>query len=161
MRALGLHVKAATIFFGVTEPKVNDDTLALGTSLGCARLAANGSLNPADAAGDLYNRLAQEFRTIKPDVVAMLSTRKYANWKYSEAFDRIFAITVAQLACHDLGIRYEDFKTEAVGKTIGVPAKDLGKLESTVLGFSSNPTYWTTGRAHAFATAATATIELA
>ena len=155
MRVLGVHVQAGVMYFGVVEPSTSDELLGSPVLSTSARLLPNKSLPPSDRAGDVYSRLAQDLRAIKPDVVAMLETRKYTDWKYSDAFDRIFLITVLQLACHELGIRYEDVKTEPVGRFVKRPAKDLKLLEFTAFGLPKSPTYWTTGRAKAFAVAAT------
>jgi hypothetical protein len=155
MRILGINVKAGALYLAVVEPSVDGDTLGTPVSRGSARLQPNDTLAPADRMGDIYNRISQEIRAIKPDAVALLDTRKHADWKYADAFSRISLIAAVQLACHDLGIPYDDIKTEPVGRFVKVPAKDLGKLASEVFGFAKDPSYWTTGRSQAFAVAAT------
>lgn len=88
--------------------------------------------------------------------MALLATRKYAQWKYAEAFDRVSRITIVMLACDRLGIPYEELKTETVGKAVGTPATNVGSVSLSRVGLTAAPKYWTTGRAEAFATAAAA-----
>lgn len=87
--------------------------------------------------------------------VALLATRKYSQWKYVDAWDRISRITVVMLACDRHGVTFQEVKTEAVGKAVGTPAADIARVPLSRVGLAAALKYWTTGRAEAFAAAAT------
>jgi hypothetical protein len=74
---------------------------------------------------------------------------------YSEAWDRISRVTVVMLTCDRLGIRCQEVKTGVVGKTVGTLAKEVERVALGRVGLAAAPKYWTTGRAEAFAAAAT------
>lgn len=75
--------------------------------------------------------------------IALLATRRYAQWKYAEAWDRISRISVVMLACDRHGVTFQEVKTEAVGKAMGTPAGDIAREALSRMGLAAPPS---TGR---------------
>jgi hypothetical protein len=103
---------------------------------------------------DLADRFEQDLRSLAVESVALLATRKYTQWKYSDAWDRISRIAVVMLACDRSGVTFQEVKTEAVGRAVGTPADKIAHVALSRVGLTEAPKYWTTGRAEAFAVAA-------
>jgi hypothetical protein len=161
MRALGVNAKSGFLFLAVVETTDDAESLGRPVEVCSKRLQPSPNLPAPEMMRDLYNRIRQEIRAAEPDCVAMLETRMYSGWVYSEAFKRISMITTLQLVCDELVVPYTDVKTERVGKFVGLPANKLDQVRPADFGFTDKPpTYWTTGRGQAFAVAATAAAGL-
>ena len=155
MRVLGLHVKGGVLNYGLLDGQVGDaDSLNLVDGAP-ERLSADCGLVGARQLADLADRFGQDLRSMSANCVALLATRKYAQWKYSEACDRISRIAIVMLACDRNGVEFREVKTEVVARAVGVPATEIARVKPTRVGLAAATKYWTTGRAEAFAAAAT------
>ncbi|MGC4885676.1 hypothetical protein [Micromonospora sp. DT227] len=154
MRVAGVSVNSGDLYFAVVEPS-GAGLIAQHVDVGAPRLRPASAL-PADRrAADLLGRVKQELRALEVKKLGVLDVRMFNSWKYSAAYSRISALTVLQLACHDLGIPYQEVKTDPVGRVVGVAANHLDSLDPARFGFNESPLYWRIGRSGAFAVAAT------
>jgi len=153
VRVLGLHVKGGVLNYGLLEGESSDrDSLTPVDEP--RRLDVDCGLVGARQLVDLADRFEQDLRSTAAEHVALLATRKHAQWKYKEAWDRTSRITIVMLACERLGIPFRELTTQAVGKAVGTPAADVAHVALSRVGLTAAPKYWTTGRAEAFAAAA-------
>lgn len=154
MRILGLHVKGGVLNYGVLDGEMGDLSSLSPVDGAPGRLTVDCGLAGAGQLADLADRFSQDLRSTAAERVALLATRKYAQWKYVDAWDRISRITVVMLACDRHGVPFQEVKTEAVAKVVGTPAASIAQVALSRVGLAAAPKYWTTGRAEAFAAAA-------
>lgn len=125
------------------------------------RLVQANGLTGCTRTGDTYRRILQDIHVLAPDLVVLVATRRYGNWRYRQAADRAALVTLVQLACHHDGVRCEEWKTEKISKLIDAPAASLSDVALEQVGASTRPKYWTQGRGDAFAAALAALREYA
>jgi hypothetical protein len=120
-RVLGLTIAAGTIYAAVVEcpdtPIFDDSFERLDHAAGLG--------GPAQLA-DFSARFKQEIRRIRPTAVGVLNTRKYANWKYADAFKRVSLEAAVMLAVADLSspahtIKYALVSRERLPKALEIP----------------------------------------
>lgn len=154
MRVLGLHVKGGVLNYGLLDGLSGDHDSLPPVDSAPGRLTVDCGLAGARQLADLADRFGQDLRSMAAECVALLATRKHAQWKYAEAWDRISRITVVMLACDGQGVGFQEVKTETAGKALGTPADNVASVAPSRVGWATPPEYWTTGRAEAFAAAA-------
>lgn len=154
MRVLGLHVKGGVLNYGLVEGQ-SGDLESLTPIDEPRRLAVDCGLAGARQLADLADRFEQDLRSMRAEHVALLATRRHAQWKYTAAWERISRIAVVMLACDRHRVPFQEVKTEAVGRAVGTPAAEVERMPLSRVGLTKAPVYWTTGRAEAFAAAAT------
>lgn len=113
MRVLGLHVKGGVLNYGLVEGQ-SGDLESLTPIDEPRRLAVDCGLAGARQLADLADRFEQDLRSMRAEHVALLATRRHAQWKYADAWDRISRIAVVMLACDRHGVPFQEVKTEAV-----------------------------------------------
>lgn len=153
MRVLGLHVRGGVLNYGLLEGQSGDHESLIPIDEP-RRLAVDPGLVGARQLADLADRFVQDLRSMRAEHVVLLATRRHAQWKYTDAWDRISRIAVVMLACDRHGVPFLEIKTEAVGKAVGTPAAEVERMPPSRVGLKAAPLYWTTGRAEAFAAAA-------
>ncbi|MFF3087367.1 hypothetical protein ACFVRB_20295 [Streptomyces nojiriensis] len=149
MKVLGIAVNSGALHYGALQQ---------GPGVGLVpgapeRLGPADGLNGYERTGDTYRRIYQDIHVLAPDLVVLVATRKYNNWAYRQAADRAAMVTLAQLACHEDGIRCEEWTTEKIGKLVGVTAASLDSVPLERIGAATRPKYWNPGRGDAFAAA--------
>jgi hypothetical protein len=154
VRVLGLHVRGGVLNYGLVDGLSGEHDSLIPVEGAPGRLTVDCGLGGAKLLTDLADRFGQDLRSMAVERVVLLATRKYAQWKYSDAWDRISRITVVMLACDRHGVTFREIKTEAVGRAVGTTAADIGGVALSRVGLAAVPKYWTTGRAEAFAAAA-------
>jgi len=123
------------------------------------RLVKANGLTGTDLVADTYRRVKQDIHGLSPDLVILVATRKNGQWAYRQAADRASLEALVQLACHEDGIRCEEWKTDKIGKLLVVPPKAIDSVELEQLGLTARPRYWSQGRGDAFAAALAALNE--
>lgn len=157
MVLLGLNVASGVLYYAaVTAPGQGsgEDVLVDEVRDAPARLLMSASLQGAAQLADFKQRFAQDLSALHPARVGLLTTRAHSGWVYRQAVARIAPVSAVMLACEEAGVPFVELRTEAVGKAVSLPTKDIDALPHAVAGFTTRPTYWTAGRAGAFAAAA-------
>ena len=154
MRVLGLHVKGGVLNYGLLEGQSGDHESLIPVDEP-RRLAVDCGLVGARQLADLADRFEQDLRSTQAEHVALLATRRHVQWKYTDAWDRISRIAVVMIACDRYGVPFQEVKTQAVGRAVGAPAAEVERMPLSRVSLTTAPLYWTTGRAEAFAAAAT------
>lgn len=163
MVLLGLNVASGILYYAAVRPPRpggGEDALVAEVPDAPDRLLMSASLEGAAQLADFKQRFAQDLSALRPARVGLLATRSYSGWVYRQAVARIGPISAVMLACEEAGVPYVELKTEAVGKAVALPAKDLDALPHSTAGFAARPTYWAAGRAAAFAVAAALLAEV-
>jgi hypothetical protein len=153
MRTAGVNARAGCLYLAVVEP-TGDQSAPWRKVEVPTRLVPSAGLDEAPRLVDLRNRLRQDLRSAQVSAVGSVATRKYNNWKYRDAQDRVTLLAAVMFCCVELDIPYFEVKTEDIARTVHAPAHQLNKLESAKVGFSAPPLYWTTGLAEAYGAAA-------
>ncbi|MGQ4400142.1 hypothetical protein ACN6K4_006714 [Streptomyces hayashii] len=154
MKVLGIAIAAGALQYGA----LRSDPVTSPIAGAPERLGKADGLTGADLVADTYRRIKQDIHGLSPDLVVLVATRKNGQWAYRQAADRASLEALVQLACHEEGIRCEEWKTEKIGKLIGVPPTAIDSVELAQLGLSARPRYWA-GRGDAFAAALAALNE--
>jgi hypothetical protein len=154
VKVLGIAIAAGALQYGA----LRSDPVTSPIADAPERLGKADGLTGADLVADTYRRIKQDIHGLSPDLVVLVATRKNGQWAYRQAADRAFLEALVQLACHEEGIRCEEWKTEKIGKLIGVPPTAIDSVELEQLGLSARPRYWA-GRGDAFAAALAALNE--
>ena len=152
-RTAGAHVKGRQLNLAFLESPEREGILASPVCRG-VRLEPNTGLPEASQLVDLKDRIAAELRAAKVTRVVLVQTRKTNSWSYSDAYNRVFAVAALMFAAHELQLDFSTEKTSVIGKHLDLKATELDTIECERFGFDQNPTYWTTGLAHAYAAAA-------
>ncbi|MER7558838.1 hypothetical protein ABTZ46_17970 [Nocardioides sp. NPDC126508] len=148
-RVAGVHIKSGALNVSVVELD-EDDTLRL---VSATRLQPNGALSDTARFADLADRFRQHLSPSGVSAVAILHTRSYSNWKYAEAYARVFGICAVLQASSGLSVEAITYPTGQVGATVSLQANKLNEFAPEAVGATSAPTYWTTGVAEATAAA--------
>ncbi|MFC8043971.1 hypothetical protein [Nocardia sp. NPDC057353] len=152
MKILGVAVNSGIVYYGAVDnsrPDVNPVAIRGVPS----RFRPSAGLTGADRLNDTFSRITQDIRTISPDVMIVVGTRKFNQWKYAEAFERASIITILMVTSAQQGVDCLEIKTDAIGSAVGLRPDSLNGLDPAVVSFSSKPEYWNAGRAAAFAAA--------
>jgi len=152
-RTAGAHVKGRQLHLAFLEPPNCDGILASPACPG-VRLEPNGGLPEAAQLVDLKDRVVAELRAAKVTRVVLVQTRKTNSWSYRDAYNRVIAVAALMFAAHELQFEFSTEKTSAISKYLEVNATELDAVDSGRFGYKSNPKYWTTGLAQAYAGAA-------
>ncbi|WP_329325170.1 hypothetical protein [[Kitasatospora] papulosa] len=155
MKVLGIAIAAGALQYGALQ---YGPTTSLIPGAPERLVKANG-LTGTDLVADTYRRIKQDIHGMSPSLVILVATRKHAQWPYRPAADRASLETLVHLACHEEGIRCEEWKTDKIGKLLEVPPKAIDSFELEQLGLTTRPVYWTQGRGDAFAAALAALYE--
>ncbi|MFF3400364.1 hypothetical protein ACFYW6_17760 [Streptomyces sp. NPDC002659] len=155
MKVLGIAIAAGALQYGALR---SDPATSLVPGAPERLVKANG-LTGADLVADTYRRIKQDIHGLSPSLVILVSTRKNGQWAYRQAADRAALETLVQLACHEEGIRCEEWKTDKIGKLLEVPPQAIDSVELEQLGLTARPRYWSQGRGDAFAAALAALNE--
>jgi hypothetical protein len=88
-------------------------------------------LEPAEQLADFAARLRQELSRLQPVAVGVINTRKYASWKYADAWRRVTMEAAIMLSAEEVStssspITYKLVKQETMAKTTSIP---LAKLQ--------------------------------
>lgn len=154
VRALGVSIANGVLYLAGLAAASGDDG-QLGTPAGSARrIVPSVGLSDAHSVTDLRDRFKQDLRSLDMDGVALVATRQFSGLAYRVALKRVTAMSAAMIAAVELGVPFSEIKTEAIGKTVGVPAKSLRLADPKLFGFDTPPTYWTAGLADAYGAAA-------
>jgi hypothetical protein len=156
VRAVGINVKSGQLFIAVADPSAHsEEALAVPVGGTSSRLQVNNGLDNAHRVADLLGRVRRDLGPLDAQRVGVVATRLYDGWNYASAYARITAISAVMLASVELDMSYEEVTTERISRIVRVPAHQLQTTPYTLFGWSSAPTYWTTGLAEAYgATAA-------
>lgn len=122
------------------------------------RMEISTAMTAADALIDFYRRFRQLVREQRPEEVALLHTRKYQNWTYSDAFKRASMESAIMIGTRAEDAIYRLVSQERVAKYLGLPARTWNAASLTASAralVDSVPSYWN-DRALAFAAALTA-----
>ncbi|MET8808823.1 hypothetical protein [Streptomyces sp. NPDC004546] len=157
MKVLGIAVSAGALQYGALQ---RDSGISLMPEAP-ERLGQADGLTGCERTADTYRRILQDIRVLAPDLVVLVATRRHGNWPYRQAADRAALVTLVQLACHQDGVRCEEWKTEKISKLISVPATSLSDVALKRIGVVTRPKYWNQGRGDAFAAALAALHESA
>ncbi|MFG2918938.1 hypothetical protein ACGF0D_39415 [Kitasatospora sp. NPDC048298] len=155
MKVLGIAVSSSALHYGALQ-HISGISLVPGAP---ERLGPADGLTGCERTADTYRRIYQDIHVLAPDIVVLVATRKHNNWLYRQAADRATLVTLVQLACHEDGIRCEEWNTEKIGKLIGAPAPSLHDVPLETIGAADRPKYWKLGRGDAFAAALAALHE--
>ncbi|MER7735902.1 hypothetical protein ABTX80_33990 [Streptomyces erythrochromogenes] len=155
MNVLGIAIAAGALQYGA----LRSDPATSPIPGAPERLGKADGLTGTDLIADTYRRIKQDIHGLSPDFVILVATRRNGQWAYRQAADRASLEALVQLACHEEGIRCEEWKTEKIGKLIGVPATAIDGVDLAQLGLSARPRYWAAGRGDAFAAALAALDE--
>ena len=123
-RVLALHIAAGSVYGAVVACP---DTLEPGLA---ERMQLSDGLEGASQLADFAARFRQQLREIAPVAVGVVNTRKYASWKYADAFTRIsveaaIMLTVADASTTDKPVRYSLIKQESMAKKMEIPLQKL------------------------------------
>jgi hypothetical protein len=143
---VGMLVAARIAYFAVASPAC---VLHLDDPLD--RIVPTPQLDRPEVIADFRDRVAQEFRRLRPAAVGVAFTRRYMGWNANDAFDRFSLDTAAMLAAVDLGIRCERVRQEDAADAVGVAPAKLGAQAAARLGIDRTR-YWN-DRVWAIATA--------
>lgn len=152
-RTAGAHVKGRQLNLAFLGSPEREGILASPVCPG-VRMEPNTGLPEAAQLVDFKDRIAAELRAARVARVVLVQTRKTNAWSYSDAYNRVFAAAALMFAAHELQLDFSTEKTSVIGKYLDVKATELDTVECGRFGFDQNPTYWTTGLAHAYAGAA-------
>lgn len=160
MKHLGICIASGVLYYGfVADPPGGGP--ALPTHGAAERLMQQSGHSAADAARilDTHSRIKQDLREFCPGSVVLVATRQHAAWTYRKAFERASLTALTMLSCAELSVPCEEWKTERIGKLVGLEPQALAQFDHRVLGFETRPKYWTAGRAVAFAAARASSLE--
>lgn len=149
VRVAGVHIKSGALNVSIVE-LCDGGALRLVSS---TRLQPNDALSDAARLADLADRLRQHLSPSGVRSVAILDTRSFSNWKYADAFARVFGICAVFQAATALAIEAVTYRTNKVGLSVSLQPNKLSELAPEVVGEKSAPRYWTTGMAEAAAAA--------
>lgn len=133
---VGVHLRGGDAYLAVVDPPE-----LLRDEQPLRRLQRSPYMDPADALADVYGRARQLLRGLAPAEVALLHTRAYRNWAYSEAFQRASMESALMLAARTEGVGYVLVKQEEAAATLGCAAPQLGARALT-LRAGPAPLYW-------------------
>ncbi|MFR9769351.1 hypothetical protein [Nocardia sp. SC052] len=152
MKVLGVAVSSGVLYYGALNAP---DGLTGPTIIPDApeRLVPAEGLDGAGWLLDTFERITQDIRTLEPEAIALVGTRKYSQWKYREAVDRISLISALMLSCAQQSVAYRELTTEQIGKAVALSPSSLFSFSYETIGLTQRPTHWTAGRGAAFAAA--------
>jgi hypothetical protein len=148
-RVAGVHVKSGALNVSVVEEAGGDAFQLISTK----RLQPNSALSDTARMADLADRFRQHLSPVGVGAVAILDTRSFGNWKYADAFTRVFGICAVLQGASALYVEATTYRTNKVGASVSLPPNNLKELAPEAVGATSAPTYWTTGMAEAAAAA--------
>lgn len=135
-RVVGVSVRGGRAYFAVVECP---DTFVAGDPLD--RITPTQQVERPDVLGDFKDRVAQEFRRVRPRAVGVGFTRKYKNWSAEQAFKRFSLDAAVMLAAFDLGIPCQQVKEEDAARAVGVAPTKLAEQAAARLGIDATD-YW-------------------
>ncbi|HVM00830.1 MAG TPA: hypothetical protein VM324_16190 [Egibacteraceae bacterium] len=159
MRVLGLAVANGKLFYGVVESNSAEDGRAVEEAP--TDLAPSEGGTDSARLAEFQSRYRQDLRSVAPTAVGLVATRRYANWQYRHAFDRISLVAAVMLACELEQMPFREIKTEDIARAVKLPAYQLETLAPSAAGLTGTPVGWRAGRAAAFACALTLLEETA
>lgn len=136
-RAIGLNIVAGRVYVGVVAAP---DRLLLDDS--CERLDPPQHVAGAEQVVQFSERVRQEIRRITPSVVGVLHPRRYAQWRYADAFTRVSLETAIMFAVHEEGVPLEQLKQDPVAKVLGGRPQVLHDLVRERFDIETPPRYW-------------------
>ena len=124
-RVLAVNLAGGTAYCAVLEAPdrlVADELERIGLAEG---------LEPAEQLADFAARVRQELTRLEPVAVGVINTRKYASWKYADAWRRVtmeaaIMLSAAETSSSSMRINYKLVKQETMAKTTEIP---LAKLQ--------------------------------
>lgn len=154
MRVLGVSIAGGVLYLATLSNEETPDGVLGAPASDPRRIMPSGSLSDEKRILDVRDRVRQDIRSIRPDAVALVSTRQYAGLQYRNALSRITAHSAVMIACAEEDVSFGEEKTENIGRLTGVPPKSLSSIPYSLFGFSAQPMYWTAGLSDAFGAAA-------
>lgn len=123
-RVLALNIAAGNVYGAVVACP---DTLEPDV---VERLQLAEGMESHEQLADFAARFQQELRQIAPIAVGVVHTKRYAQWKYADAFKRVsieaaIMLTVAQTSTATSPIAYKLIKQDAMAKSTQVPLPKL------------------------------------
>lgn len=148
-RVAGVHIKSGALNVSLIEHG-SDGTIQL---ISTKRLQPNSALSDTARLADLAGRFRQHLSPLDVNAVAILDTRSFGNWKYADAFNRVFGICAVLQGASALSIEATTYRTNQVGAAVSLQPNKLSAFDPGAVGAKDMPTYWTTGMAEAAAVA--------
>ena len=152
MRAMGLAVASGVVYVGTVDG-TTDGSLPMVVSDAPARVNPAANLGPSQSLSDFASRFRQSLRDVQPDRVVLVATRKYGQWSYRSAYDRIAPIAAIMLQCSEEQIPFAEAKTDSIAASLDLKAARLQEFDPARVGLVVRPAYWNAGRGEAFAAA--------
>jgi len=154
MRVLGVNVASGHLYFAALDP-ATASTLQLGAPVNAGlHIRPSEGLGAAHQVVDIRDRFKQDLRELEAKHVGLVATRRHAGLAYRNAYKRITVVSAVMIACVELDIPYEEVQTESISRVVKVPAHQLQRAPYEAYGFTDTPTYWSSGLAEAFGSAA-------
>jgi hypothetical protein len=117
-RVIGLHIAGGSL-----RAAVVDENGVIADELTGMKPSTN--MDAADAMLDLANRFRQHLRRLRPATVALMGTKKYKDWSWTQAAARAHLEAVVMLVCADIGIRYRLIRQEDAARILEIPRGDF------------------------------------
>ena len=139
-RILGVHLVAGAAALAL----IDQDGSLLDVD-DVRRLVPSSNLDIGLTERDYLARARQIVRGWRPDTVAVLNTRSYANWKYADAFARITVETCWRLAAAEEDCALVLIKQEHAAKVLGVNRKGWKSTDLVAAvadRVDARPLYW-------------------
>lgn len=123
-RVLALNIAAGNVYGAVVACPDTLEPDAL------ERLQLAEGLEPAERLADFAARFRQDLRQIAPIAVGVVNTRRYSNWVYAHAFERVsveaaIMLTVVETSTTASPIAYKLIKQESMAKAAQIPLSKL------------------------------------
>jgi hypothetical protein len=124
-RVLAVNLAGGSSYWALVEAP---DLLVTGE---VERIDLAEGLDPAEQLADFAARVRQELSRLEPVAVGVINTRKYASWKYADAWRRVTMEAAVMLSAEAVStnstpIHYQLVKQETMAKKTSIP---LAKLQ--------------------------------
>jgi hypothetical protein len=142
---MGINVAARVIYLGVVrgDAPVLDDP--------AVRVAPSQDLDEAHRIDDVRVRIRQEIRRLRPAGVGLMRPRRYAGWKWTDAFERAGLEAAIMIAAVEESVACQVVRAEDAARA--VPAAPTKVVEQAAQRWGIEPPAQWKERAWAYATA--------
>ncbi len=142
---LGINVAARVVYLGTVRGE------QLGLDDPATRIEPSQELNIARRVDDVRVRVRQEIRRLKPVAIGMMRPRRYAGWKWADAFDRSTLEAAIMIAAVEEGVPCSVVRAEDAARA--VPAAPTKVVEQAADRWGVEPQPQWKDRVWAYATA--------
>jgi len=142
---LGINVSARVVYLGV----VHGDRLVMDDP--ATRIEPSLELDVAHRLDDLRVRVRQEVRRLKPAAMGVMRPRRYAGWKWADAFERSTLEAAIMIAAVDENVPCTVVRAEDAASA--VPAAPAKVVEQAAKRWEVEPQALWKDRVWAYATA--------